>query len=280
MSCHWVGLSEPESFLGRGKFCSDWILSFPLFYLLGRRSFRWGCCSQRKPGLWVVKFSVLFSKNFSSSRRSRGGQRCEQSWDGFGGVPKEYIWWQKKWLGQEKREQWFVTVLPPQSELGSPDCPVVKGHGMFLFVCAQAFPEVKCEKQDMDFHVKLPNMDKTSRAYEWKGDIYLTATEIPHSKITLASPSLQAQPTSGLAVPTVWVAPGWVYLWIGELPRKKSLRADHPLALAFLILRAKRVGKTISLFIIVWAFCDHGQQFSGRAANMSSSWKLYGTKNL
>lgn len=42
------------------------------------------------------------------------------------------------------------------------------GEGMqdVLLMCAQSFAEVKCEKQDMDFHVILHNMDKMSRAYE------------------------------------------------------------------------------------------------------------------
>lgn len=43
---------------------------------------------------------------------------------------------------------------------------VVKRCWVFLLVCAQAFAKVKCEKQVMDFHVKLHNMDKRSRAYE------------------------------------------------------------------------------------------------------------------
>lgn len=120
---------------------------------------------------------------------------------------------------------------------------VVKGHGVFLLVCAQAFAEVKCEKQDTDFHMKLHGMDKTSRAYEWKGEVYLAATEIAQSKIRLASLSPQAHPTPRLAVSTMCIAGGWAYLWLEELPRKKSLRGDHPLVLRFLILTAKWVGK-------------------------------------
>lgn len=113
---------------------------------------------------------------------------------------------------------------------------------MFVLVCAQALAEIKREKRDTNFYMRLHIVDKNAELMNERV-IYLTATEIAWSKTMLASLSHWLYPTPGLTVYTVCNTCGCIQLWpapcLEELPGKKSLGVDHPLASGFLIPRAK-----------------------------------------
>lgn len=158
-------------------------------------------------------------------------------------MEQKWLKGQNKWLGQGKRQQWFVTALPPQSELGSPDSPC----------CSQLWwRDVGCSCLCVHRHLLRLNVGNKTWTSMWNYIIWTKWAELMNervrftllrlkylSKITLASPSPQAQPHSWPCCVHCVIARGWVSLWIEELSRKKSLRVDHPLALGFLILRAK-----------------------------------------
>lgn len=184
MSCHRVGLSEHEPFLwGGNSALTEEYCPFLSFIHLG------GAVSGQTTVLRGSQDCDLLHCQSSSVRILGVAEEAElgsEMWTTMG-----WFWWvpKEQSISGERinglgRKKVMICYSPATSvRAGFSWLPllfsaVVKGCGVFLLEYAQAFAEVKYGKKVMDFHMKLHNMDKRSRAYEWKGEIYFTATEI------------------------------------------------------------------------------------------------------